>query len=191
MKIAPLDLRRARFGSSMRGFNRTEVVSFLNEAADGYEQALRDTARLQREVDTLQNQFEEHCQAKATMRDTRLTLQRVSAEVREGAKSEVQLIEREAHSRADELVRKAGAPCHDVEQEMTNLVRKPTDVAASIEGSIVALRHALEAVKQQNRDRLQEDKRHQHQPGSDARRTGTVRPAPRPIIPTAESRPSA
>ena len=152
MKIAPLDLRRARFGSSVRGFNRTEVVSFLNEAADGYEQALRDAARLRREVDTLQHRLEEHRRREATLRDTRLTAQRVSAEARESAKPEV---------------------------------------AASIEGSIVALRHALESVKQHDRDRLQDDTRRQHQPGSDTRLTGTERPAPRPVITTDESRPSA
>ena len=190
MKIAPPDLRRARFGSAVRGFNRTEVVSFLNEVADGYEQALRDTDRLRQEVGTLQNQLEEHRQRAATLRDT-LTAQRISAEARKNAKPEVQLIEREARGRADELTRKAGAPYQDVEREITNLRRKRTDVAATIEGSIVALRHALESVTQQDRDQLQDDTHRQHQPRSDARRTGAVRPAPRPVITTAESRPSA
>ena len=46
MNIAPLDLRRARVGSAVRGFDRPEVASFLNEAADGYEQAIRDADRL-------------------------------------------------------------------------------------------------------------------------------------------------
>ena len=41
MRIAPLDLRQQRFGTAMRGFDRTEVVAFLTEAADDYEHALR------------------------------------------------------------------------------------------------------------------------------------------------------
>ena len=181
MKIAPLDFRQVRFGSAVRGFNRAEVASFLNEATDDYGQAIRDTDRLRQEVGTLQGELEEHRQREATLRDTLLTAQRVSAEVRESAKQEAQLIVQEARGRADELTRTAGAQCQDVEREITNLRRKRTDVEASIEGSIVALRHALESVKQQDRDRLQ----------SDARRTGTVRPVPRPVITTAESRPSA
>ena len=191
MKIAPLDLRRARFGSAVRGFNRTEVASFLNEVADGYEQAIREADRLRQEVGTLQNQLEEHRQREATLRDTLLTAQRVSAEMRESAKQKAELIVREARGQADELTRKAGAQCQDVEREITNLRRKRTDVEASIEGSIVALRHALESVKQQDRDRLQDDKIRQHHPRSDARRTGTVRPVPRPVITTAKSRPSS
>ena len=125
------------------------------------------------------------------MRDTLLTAKRVSAEMRESATQEAQLIVREARGRADDLTRKAGAQCQDVEREIANLRRKRTDVEASIEGSIVALRHALESVKQQDRDRLQDDKIRQHHPRSDATPAGMVRPAPRPVITTAESRPSA
>ena len=193
MKIAPLDLRQARFSAAVRGFNRAEVASFLIEAAADYEQALRDTDRLRQEVGTLPAELEEHRRREATLRDTLLTAQRVSVsvEVRESAKQEAQLIVREARGRADELTRTAGAQCQDVEREIANLRRKRTDVEASIEGSIVALRHALESVKQQDRDRLQDDKVRRHEPRSNAGRTGTVCPAPSPVITTAESQPSA
>jgi cell division initiation protein len=178
-------------GSAVRGFNRAEVASFLNEAADDYEQALRDTDRLRQEVGTLESQLGEHRQREAASRDTLLTVQRVSAEVRENAKQEAQLIVREARGRASELTRNAGAEVQDVEREIANLRRKRTDVEASIEGSFVALRHALESVKQQDQDRLPDDTIRQHTPRSDVRRAGKKRPAPRPVITAAESRPSA
>jgi cell division initiation protein len=178
-------------GSAVRGFNRAEVASFLNEAADDYEQALRDTDRLRQEVGTLESQLGEHRQREAALRDTLLTVQRVSAEVRENAKQEAQLIVREARGRASELTRNAGAEVQDVEREIANLRRKRTDVEASIEGSFVALRHALESVKQQDQDRLPDDTIRQHTPRSDVRRAGKKRPAPRPVITAAESRPSA
>ena len=46
MRIAPLDLRQQRFRTAVRGFDRTEVVAFLTEAADDYEHALREIDRL-------------------------------------------------------------------------------------------------------------------------------------------------
>ncbi len=189
MNVSPLDFRQASFGSAVRGFKREEVASFLNEAAADYEQALRDTDRLRQEVGTLQKELDEHLRREATLRDTLVTAQRVSVEVRESAKQEAQLIVREAHTRADELTRTASAQRQDVEREIADLRRKRTDVEASIEGSIVALRHALEAVKQQDRDRLQDDGVRQHHPRSDAKRNGTGPPVPSPVITTAESRP--
>jgi DivIVA domain-containing protein len=41
MRIAPLDLRQQKFKTAFRGFDKTEVVAFLIEAADDYEHALR------------------------------------------------------------------------------------------------------------------------------------------------------
>ena len=191
MKIAPLDLRRARFGSAVRGFDRPEVLRFLEEVADGYEGALRDTDRLRQEVGALQAQLAEHRQCEATLRDTLLTTQRVSAEMRESAQQEAQLIVREARGRADELTRNAAAQCQDVEREITDLRRKRTDVEATIEGSIAALRHALDFVQQQDRERCQDDKIRQDLPQPNDRGAVMVRPAPHPVIAAVESQPSA
>ena len=194
MKIAPLDLRRARFGSAVRGFNRAEVSGFLNEAADGYEQAIRDTDRLQQEVGTLQQQLEEHRQREATLRDTLLTAQRVSAEVRQSAKQEAQLIVREARGRASDVVREARARCEDAQREVTQLQRKRADVEGSLEGSIAALRHALDFVKQQDRDRHatdrdrpQTDKVRPHHPKTSDGRGAAVQRSPHPVITAVES----
>ncbi len=191
MRIAPQDMRRARFGSAVRGFNRPEVLSFLDEVADGYEQTLRDTDRLRQEVGALQAQLAEHRQREAILRDTLLTAKRVSAEMRESATQEAQLIVREARGRADELTRKAGAQCQDVEREITDLRQTRTAVEASIEGSIVALRHALEFMKQQDRERCHDDTSRQHHPRPNESGAGGDRPAPHRVIAVVESQPSA
>ena len=46
MRISPLDLRQQRFRTALRGYDRTEVVAFLTEAADDYEHALREIDRM-------------------------------------------------------------------------------------------------------------------------------------------------
>jgi DivIVA domain-containing protein len=42
MNVSPLDLRQQRFKSTLRGFDKVEVTSFLAAVADDYEQALRE-----------------------------------------------------------------------------------------------------------------------------------------------------
>ena len=125
------------------------------------------------------------------MRDTLLTAQRISAELRTSAKQEAQLIVQEARGRADELIRKAGGRCQDVEREITALRLKRSDVEVSLEGSIATLRHALEFVKQQNRDQRPDDTIRQQHPQLSVRESGTDLPAPRPVIAVLESQSSA
>ena len=50
MRVAPLDLRQQRFKTAVRGFDKTEVVAFLTEAADDYEHALREIDRLRQDL---------------------------------------------------------------------------------------------------------------------------------------------
>ena len=51
--ITPLDMRQTAFASGWRGYSREAVRSFLVEASESYEQALRDNERLRQEIERL------------------------------------------------------------------------------------------------------------------------------------------
>ena len=78
MRIAPLDLRQQRFKTSMRGFDKTEVVAFLTEAADDYEHALREIDRLRQDLMRMEALLTEHRDREANLRNTLLTAQRLA-----------------------------------------------------------------------------------------------------------------
>jgi cell division initiation protein len=59
MKVTPLDLRQQRFQSVMRGYDRSEVQTFLLEVADDYENALRND-RLRQDITRLETMLTEH-----------------------------------------------------------------------------------------------------------------------------------
>ncbi len=37
IRVTPVDMRQARFASALRGFDKGEVATFLQEAAEGFE----------------------------------------------------------------------------------------------------------------------------------------------------------
>lgn len=76
MRLTPLDLRRAQFSAAVRGFNRTEVTSFLSEAADDLELALSTAERARHEVTALHAQLAEHRRSESPARDTVLAAMR-------------------------------------------------------------------------------------------------------------------
>ena len=197
MKIAPLDLRKAKFGSAVRGFNRAEVTNVLHEAADGYEQAIRETDRLQHEVTGLQTQLKEHREREGALRDTPLAAQRLAAEVRERAKEEAQLIVRETRGLAEEIVRASQARCDEMKHEIGELGHKRIDVETTVEASIAALRNALDFVRKQDRQHPQTSNLRPHRPrimsGADTApgptRLATRTASPAPTAPGQVSRP--
>ena len=68
MRIAPLDLRQQRFRKVVRGFDPTEVVAFLTEAADDYEHALREIDRLRQDLTRMESLLDEHRDREANLR---------------------------------------------------------------------------------------------------------------------------
>ena len=151
MRIAPLDLRQQRFRSRLRGFDQTEVVAFLTEAADDYEHALREIDRLRQDLNRQESLLAEHREREANLRNTLLTAQRLADEIKEAAQSEAKLIIREAQGRADLLLQKTQGRLDEIERDINEMRLRRRDVEGSLEGSIQALYRALEVIRDQDR----------------------------------------
>jgi cell division initiation protein len=151
MRIAPLDLRQQRFKKAVRGFDPTEVVAFLTEAADDYEHALREIDRLRQDLARMEALLTEHREREANLRNTLLTAQRLADEIKEAAQNESKLIVREAQGRADLLLQKAQVRLEEIERDINELRLRRRDVEGSLEASIQALYHALEFIRDQDR----------------------------------------
>jgi cell division initiation protein len=162
MRIAPLDLRQQRFKTAIRGFDKTEVVAFLTEAADDYEHALREIDRLRQDLARMESLLTDHREREANLRNTLTTAQRLSDEVKESAQNEAKMIVREAQGRGDLLLQKAQARLEEIERDINQLRLRRRGVEGTLETSIQALYHALEFIREQ--DQQPEGEVHLHRP---------------------------
>jgi cell division initiation protein len=156
MRITPMDMRQQRFKPAMRGYDKTEVVAFLTEAADDYEHAQREIDRLRGDLMRMEALLAEHRQREANLRDTLLTAQRLSGELKEAAQNEAKLIVREAQGRADLLLEKAQSRLSDMEHDVNEMKLRRRDAEGSLEASIQALYRALEFIRDQDQARTDE-----------------------------------
>jgi cell division initiation protein len=153
MRVSPLDIRQQRFKMGFRGYDRAEVVAFLTEAADDYEQALLEMDRLREDVKRLEALLGEHREREANLRNTLLTAQRLADEIKGAAQNEAKLIVREAEGRADMLLQKAQGRLDEVERDINELRLRRRNVEGSLEASIQSLYSALEFIREQDRAR--------------------------------------
>ena len=156
MRISPMDMRQQRFKTAMRGYDRTEVVAFLTEAADDYEHALREIDRLRVDLMRMEALLAEHRERENNLRDTLLTANRVSGELKESAQTEAKLIVREAQGRADVLIQKAQVRLDEMDHDCNELKLRRRDAEGSLEASIQALYRALEFMRDQDQSRSDE-----------------------------------
>jgi len=163
MNVSPLDLRQQRFGTSLRGFDKVEVTSFLLAVADDYEQALREVERLRNDLARLEGIVSQHRENEKNLQSTLITAQKLADDLRGSAEEEARRIIRDAQGRAELLMQKTEARLEDVQREIDGMKLKRRDVETTIESTIQTLRNTLEFVKEQDA-REREDKILFHRP---------------------------
>ncbi len=173
MNVSPLDLRQQRFRKSLRGFDPVEVTSFLAAVADDYEEALRETDRLRQDLLRMEAVLAEHREHERNLRNTLLTAQKLSEDIKSSAHEEAQRIMKDAETRSALLIEKTQARLEDIQREIDGLRLKRRGVETSVESTIQALRNALEFVhEQEQRERdekiLLHRPRHADAPGAEA-----------------------
>ena len=139
MRVAPLDMRQQRFKTVFRGFDKAEVVGFLTEAADDYEHALREIDRLRQDLGRVESLLTEHRDRESNLRNTLLTAQRLSDEIKDAAQNEARLVVKEAQGRSDLLLQKAQLRLDEVERDINEMRLRRRGVEGSLEASIQAL----------------------------------------------------
>ena len=132
------------------------MVAFLTEAADDYEHAMREIDRLRGDLMRMEGLLNEHRERENNLRDTLLTAQRLSGELKESAQTEAKLILREAQGRADLLLQKAQSRLEELDRDVTEMKLRRRDAEGSLEATIQALYRALEFVRDQGDTRTDE-----------------------------------
>jgi len=163
MKVTPLDLRQQRFQTVMRGYDRGEVNAFLAEAAEDYENALRENERLRQELSKSEAVLDEHRSQEKNLRNTLLSAQKLADEIRENAQQEAGRILRDAEGRSELLLQKSQSRVEEVQREIDGLRLKRKDVETSLESIISALYNTIEFVRDQD-SKHKDEKILQHRP---------------------------
>jgi|SRR5688572_27192889 cell division initiation protein len=154
LTVTPLDMRQAKFGPSLRGLNRTEVTAFLLEAADGYEQALRENDRLRQEVARLESALTQYRDLEGSLKSTLMTAQKTADDVRENAAQEAGRIVREAEGRAELVMERSQARMDEVQRDIDTLRLKRREAESNLESLIATIRNTITFIREQEQREL-------------------------------------
>jgi cell division initiation protein len=174
MKVSPLDLRQVKFRTSFRGFDRAEVAALMAEVADDYEHALLEVDKLREEMSRMEALLNQHREHERDLRNTLVTAQRLSDDIRANADAQARQIIREAEGRSDLLLQKTQARLEDVQREIDGMKLKRREVENTLEASIGTLRSTLEFVREQAQ-RERDEKLFLHRPRQTDQQTAPLR----------------
>ena len=107
MRLTPLEIRQHKFGSAVRGFDRAEVVAFLDTVVADFEDVVRENAQLRREAERLARELDAYRSCEKTIQDTLTTAQTLVEQLKRTAIKESESIVVDAELRAEKLLAEA------------------------------------------------------------------------------------
>src|SRR6266550_7260661 len=121
MNLTPLDIQRQVFSRALKGYNTDEIRAYLQLIAEEIERLIRDVDRLSRENAMLREDLDEHNARERILKDTLLSAQKVSEDVKANAQKEAELIIKDAELLSERLTSQAMSRLADLERTIQDL----------------------------------------------------------------------
>jgi cell division initiation protein len=119
--LTPLEIQKQTFSTGLRGYNPDEVRGYLSLIAEEIERLVREVDRLERENAHFREDLDDHSQRERILKDTLLSAQKVSEDVKANARKEAELIVKDAELLADRVVGQAMTRVADIERAIQDL----------------------------------------------------------------------
>ena len=145
METSPLDITQREFTRKMRGYDPEEVRTFQEQIAEEMTRLVQqgnDQAALIQRLDAQVKGYQER---EDSLRNTLVTAQKMTEEIKGNAKREADLIMKEAELRAEKLLDQAHQKLAQVQAEIAELRRQRELFGAKLRGLLKTHLDLLEA----------------------------------------------
>jgi cell division initiation protein len=132
MALTPVEIRHVALGRGLRGYKRAAVDELLEDVTASFEAVWRERADLQDRVESLENELVRFKELESLLRQTLVSAERASHELRDQAKREAELILSEAHAEAREVTRRAVA-------DRERLMREAQTIRAQLRSALAVI----------------------------------------------------
>ncbi len=129
-----MDIRKKTFTTQRHGLSKTEVEEYIGELATEIENLRKERAQLTEKAEELTEHLDAYEKTEQLLRDTLVTAQKATNQLREETKKEAQLVIEKAKLEAERIKRDAEQQTRNVGDELRTLEAKRSTLSDEIAG---------------------------------------------------------
>jgi cell division initiation protein len=149
-RLTPLEIQKHRFSRKWKGLDPSEVGVFLDMAAEEMEALARENAGLQGRIRGLEEENAEHRERERVLKDTLLSAQRASDDIRGAAQKKAELMVQEAEDSAERLTHNAMQRAAEIEKAIHDLKLQRAGFRLEVQKMIEMFQQVLEMDRKQD-----------------------------------------
>ena len=125
MRITPLDIYQHEFSrQKLGGLDQADVYDYLKKIGREYEGLYAENKGLKEQVDRLSSQIKDYLELEKTLKQTLISAQKASGDLKNNAEKEAELIVKEAELQAERILDEARSESEVVGKEIRELKKQ-------------------------------------------------------------------
>lgn len=125
MRITPLDIYQREFSrKNIGGLDENEVYGFLKKVGREYESLYAENKSLKEQSQRLSGQMEDYLDLEKTLKQTLISAQKTSGELKDNAEKEAELIIKEAELQAERILDETRSEAELIGKEIRELKKQ-------------------------------------------------------------------
>jgi cell division initiation protein len=121
MKITPLEIRKHEFDAAFRGYDKNEVMSFLETIADEFQDMIRENIELKDRVNQALDRLASYTKIETALQNTLIATQETAEQMKNAAQEKSDQVVRRATNEADRIIQEAYEKVSALRQEYSSL----------------------------------------------------------------------
>jgi cell division initiation protein len=134
MRISPIDIQQKQFKSRPFGYEKAGVDQFLEMLAEELERLIGKNQNLQESLDRVNATLSEMREREETLKETLVTTQKITEELKSTARREVDVMMAEAEIKSERLMHNAEERRGQLIEEIQEIKRQKIDFEVSLRG---------------------------------------------------------
>lgn len=136
MRLTPLDIQNHKFAACFRGVDAEEVNQFLRLVAEDFESLVQENESLREAVRQLEARLEEHLANERSLRETLVTAQSVSSDLKQTAVKEAEVMISEAEVKAEKVLDAAHSRLAKLAEDVREMKLLRSRIATAVRTTI-------------------------------------------------------
>ena len=145
MEFSPLEITQREFGRRFRGLDPEEVQTFLEQVAEEMTRLLQENTDRAAQIQRLEAQLRVYQEREDSLRNTLVTAQKMTEEIKTNAKREADLLVRETELKAERILEDAHRKLGQVQAEIAEFKRQRDLFASKLRGLLKTHTELLDA----------------------------------------------
>jgi cell division initiation protein len=150
VKITPVDVRNQQFGKAFRGYDPSEVDSYLEMVCSTLEDLIKENAGLKEKLSSVESTLVGYKDLEGNLKAALVTAQKSAEETRENATKEAQLLMRETKIKAERKMEESLNTLSEMRKQIADLENTKKEYLARLKSLVETHLRVLESMEKED-----------------------------------------